>query len=551
MICKHPLKWLHLSILPLLCILATSFANAQNFSVLYDFDWPGKNDPTWFTSTAMLAQGRDGNIYTTSVLGGPVDLGTVFSMTPSGVLSVPLAFSYQAGGSDPESGLILGRDGNFYGAVGYVYNAVACNGLGSIFKITPKGVLTYLYTFPTTGTVGAPYQVLQGQDGNFYGGTPTSYDVCGVITNATIFKLTPSGTLTTLLETNVPVGVYVLAFQATDGLFYGFDATNPGSIFRISPSGVFKILYQFDGTHGGQPVGLTLGTDGNFYGTTKQGGSDNDGVIFKLTPTGQFSVLHTFGSAMDAWVPQSGVVQANDGYLYGVTPTGGASNNGAIYRISPDGTGYSVLYSFDGVSAASPGAALLQHTNGIFYGLSFGGGLTCWYNQKCGTFYSFDMGLNPSVSLVVNFGKVSSPVQILGQGFKTASKVSFGAATANFKVISDSYMTATVPSGATTGAVTITTIGATLTSNKTFRVTPQISSFIPASGPAGTPVTITGLSLTQASQVTFGGVAATSFTVSSDNQVTATVPAKAKTGVIRVVTAGGGAGSASQFTVTH
>ncbi len=170
----------------------------------------------------------------------------------------------------------------------YVYNAVACNGLGSIFKITPKGTLTYLYTFPTTGTVGAPTDApLQGQDGNFYGATATAYDVCGVHTNATIYKLTPSGTLTTLLETNVPVGpVYVLAFQGTDGLFHGFDTTNPGSIFRIAPSGAFKILYQFDGTHGGQPVGLTLGTDGNFYGTTNRGGSNNDGVIFKLTPCG-------------------------------------------------------------------------------------------------------------------------------------------------------------------------------------------------------------------------------------------------------------------------
>jgi hypothetical protein len=227
--CKHPLKW-RLALLPLIWMLATSVANAQNFSVLYDFDWPGKNDPTGFTSTAVLAQGRDGNIYTTSFLGGTVDLGTVFRMTPSGVLSVPLAFSFQAGGGDPLGGLTLGRDGNFYGEVSFVYNAVACNGLGSIFKITPKGILTYLYMFPTTGTVGDPTQApLQGQDGNFYGGTATAYDVCGVNTAATIYKLTPSGTHTTLLETNLPLGpIYVLAFQGTDGLFYGFDATKSG-----------------------------------------------------------------------------------------------------------------------------------------------------------------------------------------------------------------------------------------------------------------------------------------------------------------------------------
>src|SRR5262249_23608308 len=111
-------------------------------------------------------------------------------------------------------------------------------------------------------------------------------------------------------------------------------------------------------------------------------------------------------------------------------------------------------------------------------------------------------------------------------------------------------MTAVVPAGATTGFVKVTTPSGTLTSNTKFRVTPQILSFSPGSGSVGTPVTITGVSLAQTTKVTFGGVTATMFTVDSDTQVTATVPTGARTGKIGIVTPGGTALSATNFTVT-
>jgi hypothetical protein len=117
--------------------------------------------------------------------------------------------------------------------------------------------------------------------------------------------------------------------------------------------------------------------------------------------------------------------------------------------------------------------------------------------------------------------------------------------------VSDTYLTATVPAGATTGSVTATTSGGTLTSNKVFRVTPQLRSFTPTNGPVDTPVMITGVSLTQTMKVTFGGVAATQFTVNSDKQVTAYVPTGAKTGKIAITTPGGVAVSSGIFTVTQ
>jgi hypothetical protein len=177
------------------------------------------------------------------------------------------------------------------------------------------------------------------------------------------------------------------------------------------------------------------------------------------------------------------------------------------------------------------------------YGETVTGGLGGY-----GTFYSFDVGLGPFVSLVTTSGKVGKTIGILGQGFTGATSVSFNGTSANFSVSSDTYLTAAVPSGATTGAVSVATPTGTLTSNKIFRVTPTILSFSPTSGTVGTPVMITGMSLMQATEVTFGGVAA-SFTVNSDTQITATVPTGAKTGKIQVTTPGGMATSSTNFTV--
>jgi large repetitive protein len=128
--------------------------------------------------------------------------------------------------------------------------------------------------------------------------------------------------------------------------------------------------------------------------------------------------------------------------------------------------------------------------------------------------------------------------------------VLFGNAPAAFTVSTDGYLTATIPSGATTAPITVTTATATLKTPRSFRVLPQITSFNPSNGPVGTSVQITGISLAQANKVTFDGVAATAFTVNSDTQVTATVPTGAKTGKTIILTPGGTATSAATFTVT-
>jgi hypothetical protein len=206
---------------------------------------------------------------------------------------------------------------------------------------------------------------------------------------------------------------------------------------------------------------------------------------------------------------------------------------------------YAVLYNFGGTTGSLPEITLLQHTNGILYGLATFGGT---YNS--GTFYSLNVGLVQFVRLVSTSGVVGATVEILGQGFTGTKKVSFSGASAAFSVVSDTYLTATVPGGAKTGSVTVTTPSGTLKSNTKFRVTPQIITFNPTSGPVGTSVAITGVSLIQTSRVTFGGVKATTVTRNSNTQVTAIVPTGAKTGNIVLTTAGGTATSPGIFTVT-
>src|SRR5262249_34246815 len=153
--------------------------------------------------------------------------------------------------------------------------------------------------------------------------------------------------------------------------------------------------------------------------------------------------------------------------------------------------------------------------------------------------YSLDTGLAPFVKMVNWGGKVGNTVELLGQGFIGTTGVLFNGVAASFNNVSDTYMTATVPAGALTGRVTVTTFTGSMVSNRAFLVLPTISGFSPGSGKVGSTVTISGVSFTQTTKVTIGGKSAT-FTVNSDTKVTATVPPGAVTGKkISITTAGG------------
>jgi uncharacterized repeat protein (TIGR03803 family) len=493
-------------------------------------------------SPAVVAQGRDGNLYSTSYGGGANGYGTVYKVTPAGTLTVLYSFD-GTHGQNPFSGVTLATDGNFYGTT-----YVSTSGHGTVFKITPSGTLSVLYTF-TGGADGGNPQAppIQGTDGNLYGTTTSVYSPTPY---GTVYKLTLAGTITTLHHFANTDGATPSAplVQGADGNFYGTTSaggtSGNGTVFKITPSGKLTVLYNFDGTHGWLPLAsLIQASNGKFYGTTRYGGTIDRGVIYQITSAGTYTVLHNFDPTYGAAL-QVALVQATDGNLYGDAINGGTNNAGTLFRISPTGSNFSVLYNYDPTTDGEPICPLLQNTNGTFYGHTENGG-----TSHQGVFYSFNVSLGPFVSLLATSGKVGKSVEILGQKFTGTTVVSFAGTSATFSVVSDTYLTATVPSGAKTGSVKVTTPGGTLTSNKIFRVTPVILSFSPTSGKVDTSVVITGNSLTQTTRVTFGGVKATTFFAKSDTQVAATVPTGAVTGKIGITTLGGTATSSGTFTV--
>jgi uncharacterized repeat protein (TIGR03803 family) len=481
--------------------LATAIASpAQTFTTLVSFDGTDGANPN-----AGLVQGRDGSYYGITTNGGTNrsvcvnDCGTVFKITPTGTLTSLYSFCAQTrcpDGDTPYAGLVQGTDGNFYGTTWYGgANSSACYGLGcgTVFKITSGGTLTTLYSFcaQKNCTDGAYPQdrLVLGTDGNLYGTT----DFGGSGYHGTVFKITPAGKLTTL-RSIWPNGIHAgRLVQGRDGNFYGTTLGGGrvgGTVFKITPSGKLTTLYSFCSqsrcTDGYYPNGLLQGSDGDFYGSTFGGGAYHNspcndfrgcGTIFQISPAGTLTTLYSFCAQTgcpDGYNPVA-VVQATDGNFYGPTSNGGANNYGTIFQITPTGT-LTTLYSFcpNGYPCAdgtNPDAGLVQGTNGNFYGTTPTGGASTACDSGCGTVYGLSVGLGPFVSFVRSSGKVGWKVEILGQGFKGTTGVSFDGTAANFVVHSATYLTATVPQGATTGFVTVTTPGGTLQSNIPFRVT--------------------------------------------------------------------------------
>lgn len=562
---RNPIYHLFTLVLLTLAIAASNtVAHAQSFSVLYDFG-SKSGDPSTPSYAGIVAQGRDGNLYSTAGHGGTC-CGAVFQITPAGKLKT--LYSFTGNGTDgafPQGGLTLGTDGNFYGTTYEGGSATA----GAVFRVTPGGAAKTLHSF-TGGSDGAyPYAPpVEGNDGNFYGTTTAGGNTvkcnggCG-----SIYKITPAGALTTLYQFDITNGYapYAPLVLGTDGNFYGTatngTSANAGVVFRITPAGKFTLLFSFDPIHGQNPFsGLVQGADGNFYGTTFDGGSTGGGVVFKITPAGHLTVLHSINGTTDGRNPYGGLVLGSDGNFYGANAYGGTVNSkcsngcGTLFKITPKGA-YSVIYKFDSTTGAQASVTPFQHTTGLVYGDTTVGGtgnVNPCTTGTCGVFYSWTNASLPAfVSLLSYSGKVGKTIEFLGQGFNSKTTVSFNGTAAAAKIISSTYLTAAVPNGATTGSVTVTTSKGKLTSNKKFRVTPHIISFMPTSGSVGTPVQVTGVSLKQTTKVTFGGVKATTFVVNSDTLVTATVPTGAVTGKIAITTSGGTAVSATDFTVTQ
>jgi uncharacterized repeat protein (TIGR03803 family) len=351
-------------------------------------------------------------------------------------LSDVYRFTGGADGAYPTGSLVLASDGNRYGTTQGSGSGASAN--GTFFKISSTGVLTTIYVFTGGADGSQPNGLIEGPDGNFYGTTTKGAEItsngCGSSGCGTIFKITPTGTLTTLYTfTNLADGAQPQAglTLGSDGNFYGvtnagtgFGSGAPGTFFKITPGGSFTNLYSLNGTTDGAgvPSRILEGTDGFFYGSSDQAGGDGFGTAFKLTAAGGFTLLHTFtGSATDGNSPSGGLTEGSDGNLYGATTIGGAYNNGAFYELTPGGD-FSLLYSIPTGSAGNhPYSPLSNGSDGNFYGaMAYGGNLQDCVIQSadmgCGTVYRFSPAgaLTTLYSFTGGNGATSSASPIIG-----------------------------------------------------------------------------------------------------------------------------------------
>jgi uncharacterized repeat protein (TIGR03803 family) len=459
-------------------MLCAAFASpGETFTVLKDFELSDGAQP-WHMS---MVQGLDGNLYGTTLGGGTYYSGTVFKITPAGTLTTLYNFCSQAGcpdGSGPEAGLMLATDGSFYGTTG----SGGANTAGTIFRITADGRLTTVHAFTGVDGSGFYATLVQGTDGNFYGTSPGGSGGG----YGTIFKITPAGTLTTLYtfcaQTNCTDGYVPVAGLAlgTDGNFYGTTiqggANNYGTVYKFTPSGALTTLYSFcsqtNCADGEEPfAALVQGGDRDFYGTTIAGGSGGGGTVFKITPEGTLTTLYSLCLLCRAGGPTSArLAQGTDGNLYGTTE-GSARYAvypyGTIFRITPDGK-IAFLHSFNFTDGATPTGGLVQGTDGKFYGATTYGGSPA--NGAYGTVFSLSLDLGPFVTTLPTGGDVGEAVKVLGTDLTGATGVSFNGIAAAFTVVSATEISAIVPTGATTGKLQVTTPTRTLLSNVAFRV---------------------------------------------------------------------------------
>jgi uncharacterized repeat protein (TIGR03803 family) len=471
-----------LCLILLFCGAITTVSPAQTIDPLVSFDSANGESPSY----TALVQGSDSYLYGTTSGGGANGDGTVFKISTAGDLITLHSFDVTDGES-PEAGLALATNGAFYGTT----SGGGANGDGTVFKISTAGKLITLHSFAGADGAYSTAVLLQAANGDFYGTTEyggAHLSDCGGRGCGTVFKMTAAGKLTTLYSFCVasgcadgaqPVAGLVLF---SNGNFYGTTssggANGDGTVFEITPNGALTTLYSFCSlsgcADGAQPMAGLLQANGNFYGTTYAGGANGLGTIFNITSQGALTTLHSFVGT-DGEYPTAGLLQATDGNLYGTTDTGGINFEGNIFNITPTGT-LTNLYSFCSqtgcVDGSAPLGGLVQHTNGNVYGATQSGGSSSECGSGCGTVFSLSMGLGPFVETVPASGTVGQKVSILGNNLKGATSVTFNGTPATFKVFSPYEISTSVPDGASSGTVTVTTPKGVLNSNRPFQLPP-------------------------------------------------------------------------------
>lgn len=395
---------------------------------------------------SALAQAKDGSLYGTTYDGGDFNSGTVFKLSPSGELTTLASFEAgTAGPSYPAGGLIQVAPGAFVGTS----TSGGVNGIGTMFRVSSRGALSVKASFHGVPNHSPDSKMIQGEDGTFYGTTAT-----GLYEKRAIFKMSPKGKISSLMEVEQLEGKIILGWvdskrkevygvltnggelgvglafkvdwkgkmtplysfeeisafpnslvKGSDGNWYGTTREGgthlSGSFFRLTEAGVFTTLSEFDPETSRFPnPGLIEASDGNFYGTTEYGGTKGEGIVFKISRLGEFTVLANFGEngTSGGW-RNSGLVEGSDSNFYGILPRGGPSDAGSVYKVTPEGV-LSILSSFELTNGQLPVGELVEGPDGALYGCttddeiddsSFGG--TVFRIPKTGgisTVYFFD-----------------------------------------------------------------------------------------------------------------------------------------------------------------
>lgn len=369
---------------------------AGAYHVLYSFQG-GADGANPYSGVISLA----GTLYGTTYSGGPANAGEVYSINSAGQYEVLHSFTGGADGGNPYSGVIAGSDGNLYGTTYLGGNADA----GVVYKLTPAGQETVLYSF-TGGTDGGnPYAgVIEDPSGNLYGTTLAGGSAPLGYTGGVVYRLSPSGQETVLYsfdsENNNGHGPgpslpYAGVIADGVGNLYGAAWTGGapgggegGCIYKINAAGSFSVLYTF--FLGPYPSvlqgGLVRDGEGNLYGTTENSKGGDFGIVYKLDTAGNATQLYTFPGAGDnsyRGLPNAGLTLDAEGNLYGTTPYGGMQ--GMVYKLDPTGQ-ETTLYSFvPAPGGTNPTADVVRDRVGNLYGVTQLGGAANW-----GTVYKVD-----------------------------------------------------------------------------------------------------------------------------------------------------------------
>jgi uncharacterized repeat protein (TIGR03803 family) len=367
-----------------------------NFSVVKGFANWGESPQ------GDLVQGSDGNFYGMTQNGGINGAGTIFRMTPDGTVTILRNFDNPVDGGYPRGGLIQGTDGAFYGMT----NTGGPNNYGTIFKITASGAYTVLKSLVAGTDGGNPQEnLIRGNDGSFYG---INYSG-GANGLGTIFRFNPATNAYSVLYSfnNTSSGRYAYGSltKDNDGMLYGLTSSGGtfglGTIFRIDPvSKVFTVMRHLQGADGASCQGsLTLGNDGHLYGLGRSGGATGGGTIFRITRGAPytFSVQRNL-SGPDGLFPIGSLTKDGNGNLYGMMSSGGSKSAGTIFRFNPSTKGYTVLRSLDlNTEGGYPVASLVRGTDGNFYGMTPQGGSA----SRSGTLFKINPNVSPAAFTVM------------------------------------------------------------------------------------------------------------------------------------------------------